>query len=407
VVIYAARRQADRYQEFSLIACDLRTLHESGLSLCGVYNHPNLMRIPSRFLRRARSLLRGLIASTVAFLFVASTVAAHHSFAPHFDSGRKVHISGTVKAYEARNPHSYLHINAVDENGQTQEYVCESHGVTQLSRIGITPQLFKAGTKLSVTGSASRHSPYMCFFEIIEWPDGRTMNVNGPGGTQQTPVQSKLPPRQDVFGTWLLAPSRSRSAGTPQQPLQLMTPAGEKAVASYDPFKDDPVFRCDPVAVQRVWQAPSTPLEILRDGSDVVLHHEWMDVRRVIHMNVKTHPKDGTRTSLGHSIGHWEGDTLVIETGNYSAGVLEQYVEQRGQPTKGLLHSASLTTVERLHVDSARQRLVVDVDITDPVFFKQPLPRETMEYSPSDLNIMPFKCSREGLTGTIRNAAKP
>ena len=346
------------------------------------------------------------MASVIVLLLLSSNAAAHHSFSPHFDSSRKVQISGTVKAYEARNPHSYLHINAVDENGRTREYVCESHGVTQLTRIGITPQLFKAGTKLSVTGPVSRHSPYMCFFEIIDLADGRSMNVNGPGGAQRTPVQAKLPQRQDIFGTWLLAPSRNRGAGGPQ-PLQLLTAAGEKAVASYDPFKDDPVFRCDPVAVQRVWQAPSTPLEIRRDGANVVLRHEWMDVRRVIHMNMKTHPKGGKRSSLGHSIGHWEGDTLVIETGNYSAGVLEQYIEQRGQPTKGLPHSAALTTIERLHVDPASQRLVVDVDVSDPEFFKQPLPRETMEYSPSDLKILPFNCAREGLTGTIRNAAKP
>jgi hypothetical protein len=346
------------------------------------------------------------MASMIVVLLAASNAAAHHSFSPHFDSTRRIQISGTVKAYEARNPHSYLHINAVDENGRTREYVCESHGVTQLTRIGISPQLFKAGTKLSVTGPASRHSPYMCFFEIIEFPDGRSMSVNGPGGSR-TPVQAKLPQRQDIFGTWLLAPNRPSGFGGPAQGLQSLTPAGERAVASYDPFKDDPVFRCDPVAVQRVWQAPSTPLQIVRDGADIVLHHEWMDVRRVIHMNMKTHPKNGARSSLGHSIGHWEGDTLVIETANYSAGVLGQYVERRGQPIRGLPHSASLTTIERLRVDAARQRLVVDVDGTDPEFFKQPLPRETMEYSPSDLKIMPFKCAREGLTGTIQNTAKP
>jgi hypothetical protein len=110
----------------------------------------------------------------ILVMLAASNGTAHHSFAPHFDSSKKVHISGTVKAYEARNPHSYLHINALDENGSTQEYVCESHGVTQLSRIGITPQLFKAGTKVRITGSASRHSPYLCFFEIIELADGRS-----------------------------------------------------------------------------------------------------------------------------------------------------------------------------------------------------------------------------------------
>ena len=157
--------------------------------------------------------------------------------------------------------------------------------------------------------------------------------------------------------------------------MQFLTPAGEKAVAAYDPFKDDPTFRCDPVAIRRVWGAPGTPLEIVRDGGDVVLHHEWMDVRRVVHMNMKDHPKDGPRSSLGHSIGHFEGDTLVIETANYSAGVLNQYVEQPGQPTKGLLHSAALTSVERLHLDAARQRLVVEIDLADPEFFTQPFPR--------------------------------
>ena len=73
--------------------------------------------------------LSGSIASIIVVLLVASNATAHHSFSPHFDSSRKVHISGTVKAYEARNPHSSLHINAVDETGRTREYVCDSLGV--------------------------------------------------------------------------------------------------------------------------------------------------------------------------------------------------------------------------------------------------------------------------------------
>jgi hypothetical protein len=278
--------------------------------------------------------------------------------------------------------------------------------VTQLTRIGITPQLFKAGTKVRITGSASRTSPYMCFFESVELADGRVLNVNGPAGSGGAPVPVSVSQRKDIFGAWLLAPIPNRSTSGPQPMIQMLTPAGEKAVAAYDPFKDDPVFHCDPVAIRRVWGAPSTPLEILHDGTDIVLHHEWMDVRRVIHMNLKTHPKDGKRSSLGHSIGHWEGDTLVIETANYASGVLNQYVEQPGQPTKGLLHSTALTTVERLHLDAARQRLVVEIDMTDPEFFKQPFPRATMEYSASDLKIEPFKCSPEGSTGTIRNSGK-
>ncbi len=337
----------------------------------------------------------------IGSLLIAPDAPAHHSFAPHFDSSKPVSISGTVKEFEARNPHSYLHISAVDENGQTREYVCESHGVTQLTRNGIRPDMLKAGTKVRVTGSLSRHSAYMCFFDNVEFADGRILNVNGPRGAAPAaaPTQAK---RKDIFGTWLLAPIANRSTSGPQPMMQSLTPAGEKAVAGYDPFKDDPTFRCDPVAIRRVWGAPGTPLEIIRQGDDIVLHHEWMDVRRVIHMNMKDHPKSGQRTSLGHSIGRLEGDTLVIETANYAKGVLNQYVEQPGQPTKGLLHSAALTSVERLHLDAARQRLVVEIDLADPEYFKQPFPRSTNEYAPSELKIEPFNCSPEGVTGTLK-----
>src|SRR3954466_2024215 len=95
-------------------------------------------------------------------LLLANGALAHHSFAPHFDASKPVSISGTVTEFEARNPHSYLHINAVDENGKTHEYVCESNGYTQLSRNGLTPAILKAGTTVRVKGSLSRHSPYMC-----------------------------------------------------------------------------------------------------------------------------------------------------------------------------------------------------------------------------------------------------
>jgi hypothetical protein len=338
------------------------------------------------------------IVLAVCALAATPDAFAHHSFAPHFDASKPVSISGSVTEFEARNPHSYLHIAAADENGKTREYVCESHGVTQLSRAGITPQILKAGTKVRVTGSLSRHSPYMCFFDNIEFEDGRTLSVNSP----RTAAQVPLAKRTDIYGTWLLAPIANRSTSGPQPMIQFLTPAGEKAVAAYDPFRDDPTFRCDPVAVRRVWGAPATPLEITRDGGDVVLHHEWMDVRRVIHMNAKEHPKDGPRGSLGHSIGRFDVDTLVIETANYSPGVLNQYVEQPGQPTRGLLHSAALTSVERLHLDAARQRLVVEIDLADPDFFKRPFDRATMEYAPSGLKIEPFNCSPEGVTGTIR-----
>jgi hypothetical protein len=261
---------------------------------------------------RTLSLLLGLL---------AVPAYAHHSFAPHFDIDKPVDISGKVTEYEARNPHSYLHIAAVDENGKTQEYVCESHGVTQLTRNGITPAMLAPGTELRVDGSLSRHSQYMCFFNNVYFPDGRALNVNGPRGAPAP--RAALPARTDIVGTWMLAPAapdpRRGNTSRPQPMMNFLTPAGTAAVAAYDPFKDDPTFRCDPVAIRRVWGAPGTPLSVTREDNDVVLRHEWMDVVRTVHLDQREHPANGPRTSLGHSIGHFEGGTLVIETANYSA----------------------------------------------------------------------------------------
>ena len=55
-----------------------------------------------------------------------------------------------------------------------------------------------------------------------------------------------------------------------------------------------------------------------------------------------------------------------------------------------------------MHLDAARQRLVVEIDLSDPEFFKQPFDRATMEYAASDLKIEPFNCSPEGVNGALR-----
>jgi hypothetical protein len=82
--------------------------------------------------------------------------------------------------------------------------------------------------------------------------------------------------------------------------------------------------------------------------------------------------------------------------------VLNQYVEVPGQPTRGLLHSAALTSVERVHLDAARQRLVVEFALKDPEYFTRDFDPSSLEYAPSDLTLEPFKCSPESGDGTIR-----
>ena len=202
-----------------------------------------------------------------------------------------------VIEYEARNPHSYLHIAAVDENGKTQEYVCESHGVTQLTRNGITPAMLKPGTQLRVDGSLSRHSPYMCFFNNVYFPDGRALSVNGPRGAQAAPATSALPPRTDIFGTWLLAPAapdpRRADTSRPQPMMNFLTPAGaggRRGLRSVQGRSDVPLrSRRDPA---RLGRARHAALDHARAGTaSCCATSGWTSSARCI-SNTREHPAE-------------------------------------------------------------------------------------------------------------------
>jgi hypothetical protein len=160
--------------------------------------------------------MHGRILVAIAGIAATSASFGHHSFAPHFDSTKPVRISGVITEFEARNPHAYVHIEAVDENGQTREYICESHGVTQLTRNGITPAMLAQGATITVTGSQARRDPYVCFFDNVELADGRVLNVNGP---QRAPVEgtaassSTSAARTDLYGKWMLVPANRATSG--------------------------------------------------------------------------------------------------------------------------------------------------------------------------------------------------
>ncbi|MES2603978.1 MAG: hypothetical protein V4603_03515, partial [Pseudomonadota bacterium] len=165
----------------------------------------------------------------------------------------------------------------------------------------------------------------------------------------------------------------------------------------YDPFTMDPSYRCEPVAIRRGWFAPGTPMAIKQDGDNIIIQHEWMDIARTVHMNQTAAPANTPEAILGYSRGHWEGDTLVVETDHYKPGVLNQFVEIAGKPMTGLLHSNQLKTVERITFDKASNRIKLEIDHTDPVYYTREFPLTQGEYAASDLEIKPFGCIPEQL----------
>ncbi|HHX82523.1 MAG TPA: hypothetical protein GX696_06015, partial [Pseudomonadaceae bacterium] len=251
----------------------------------------------------------------IGALLLSTWALAHHSFAPHFDAAQPVDLAGVITEFEQRNPHAYLHLQVEDADGRRHDWRCETHGVTQLGRNGISTEMLAVGGTVRIQGSRHRRDPYQCFFDTVHLEDGRSLSVNG--GRDNTPQEAQVAQRESLFGTWLLIPAGRPTSG-PQFMFDFLTPAGKAAVAGYNPFTDDPTYRCEPVAVRRAWFAPGTPMAIEQRADDIVIRHEWMDVERVVHMGQAETPATVPESILGYSRGHWEDETLVVETDRYA-----------------------------------------------------------------------------------------
>jgi hypothetical protein len=106
------------------------------------------------------------------------------------------------------------------------------------------------------------------------------------------------------------------------------------------------------------------PVEILQTADRVTLLYENdHEVRRVF-MDGRGHPKDLDPTTMGHSIGRWEGATLVIDT----VGLREGWFRPEGVPYTGKAH-----VIEQLTLDKGGDKIRVTLTLEDPEYYAKPV----------------------------------
>ena len=66
-------------------------------------------------------------------------------------------IEGDVIAFELKNPHAWLHLAVVDENGTAQKFSAEWSNAARLKQAGFSAASFKPGEHLILTGSPGRN----------------------------------------------------------------------------------------------------------------------------------------------------------------------------------------------------------------------------------------------------------
>ena len=98
---------------------------------------------------------------------VSGTTVAHHSFAM-FDMSQHKLVEGRVTDWNYNNPHSWLHIEGLDENGEMQTWSLEGAAPVHATRQGVDGNTFKRGEFIRVVMSPlrdGRNAGAMCFVQ--------------------------------------------------------------------------------------------------------------------------------------------------------------------------------------------------------------------------------------------------
>ena len=114
----------------------------------------------------------------LGLLITGFPAEAHHASAPFYDDTKSVEIIGTVARFNFRNPHSFIFIEAENEDGEMVEWEVEFGPAVSMSRRGWTRETIKAGDLIRVVGNPSRAQGTfgICCAELTR-PDGSPIQL--------------------------------------------------------------------------------------------------------------------------------------------------------------------------------------------------------------------------------------
>jgi len=119
-----------------------------------------------------------LVLSTLAFIPVTQ---AHHAFQGEFDVNRPVELRGEVVNIRWINPHSWLYMNVINEDGTVTQWGVEMGTPNTLIRSGITRDSIPIGTVIVVKGYQARNRTPQANGQDVTLPDGSKLFLSNRG----------------------------------------------------------------------------------------------------------------------------------------------------------------------------------------------------------------------------------
>ena len=151
-------------------------------------------------------------------------------------------------------------------------------------------------------------------------------------------------------------------------------------------LEDEARTICTPDGVPRILGNPY-PFKIVHTPDQTTILYELNDVYRIILMDTPQLSEEELFVLpyySGHSIGYWEGDTLVVETAGYKD---KTFLDATGAP-----HSYEMTTVERYRTINGGTQLENIVTMTDPLFLTQPVTARYVYDAHPEVRLQTYVC---------------
>ena len=326
-------------------------------------------------------------------LVLASSVSGHHSDAG-LDMGSVVTLEGAVTEFNWRNPHVYFTVETTDERGEQVEWAVQMSSTNTVTRMGWTRESLLIGDRIEVQAHPSRDGrPYGLLYSIQK--EGGVVLPTAFDSDSADPIlrrPSTTPRANSLEGTWMADGSELVNYpggfdGFFRAQLTL-TEKGVAAQAAYNEFSNEnPESSCigrpTPAMIVST-NLYAMQIEINEDEQIILIRSEFWDEERTVYMDGRGHPGEGERYTSGHSIGWWDGETLVVDTRNFT--------DHRSPYQMGLPSGSQKHVVERYRLNEEGTRIVVEFVLEDPEYIAEPMTHaRELIYSPH-IEIFRFDC---------------
>jgi hypothetical protein len=332
---------------------------------------------------------------SLAILLAYVPVSAQRAQSTAYDSDRKLKLSGVVTRIDWVNPSAFVFINVKDASGTVANWAVEVGNPLDLQRDGWKWNSLHIGDSIAVEGIPARGAGRQALATSVILSKTGAKLFTASGKPKLKPVSQPTPRWPDGHPRLGPPPGKTGYWGNPSAtvlventgvaiPMNrdglLNSIADADKVAPFQPwakavyeyrqrtlFKDDPYNRCIPpggvrhfqnhYGVQFVEQPEVKRILLLMGGGD----RNW----RIIYTDGRPigHKDELVLTYYGASTGHWDGDTLVVDT----VGFNEKFWFTNG----GLPHTEALHLTERF-TRSDFSTLKYQVTVDDPQAYTRP-----------------------------------